>query len=161
MSTSHNTKDGNSTMLTNKRTNRVNDFVKKHISNPRDIDYSSIKRNIIEDIHTKLREAEAIKKAEIVKEAETAREVKPIKKVQLAKEIVREKAKKTPCNSILSAAKWVDSNIVEKYLNNKPTGITDPIWTEYAYERRRRKQIYEWKRREEDVRRWNKIHGNK
>jgi hypothetical protein len=65
--TSHNTKHGNSTMLADKRTNRLHDYVKKHISNPRDIDYSSIKRNIIEDVRTKLREAEAIKKAEIVK----------------------------------------------------------------------------------------------
>jgi hypothetical protein len=55
------------------------------VSNPRDIDYSSIKRRIIEDIKTK------------IKEAETTKETKITKKVKLEQI--------TPCKRMLSASK--------------------------------------------------------
>jgi hypothetical protein len=64
----------NSSKLVNMQTNRV--------SNPRDLDYSSVKRQIMQDVQTK------IKEAEIVKGAETVREAKPVNKVHFAKEIV-------------------------------------------------------------------------
>jgi hypothetical protein len=76
VSTNHNI-NNNSTMPANKRTSLV--------SNPRDIDYSSIKRRIIEDVKTK------------IKEAETTKETKITKKVKLEQI--------TPCKRMLSASK--------------------------------------------------------
>jgi hypothetical protein len=87
----------NSTMLADKRTNRV--------SHPRNLSYSSIRRNIIEDIQTKIKEAEALKEIELVKEAETIKEAKIIEETKVVKEIAREKVKKTPYNRIVSASK--------------------------------------------------------
>jgi hypothetical protein len=97
MSTNHSIKNDNSTKLENMQTNRV--------SNPRNLDYSSVKRQIMQDIQIK------IKEAEIIKEAETIREVKSANKVEFAKEVKTIgkaeviKENKSPCKRILSASK--------------------------------------------------------
>jgi hypothetical protein len=54
--------------------------------------------------------------------------------------------KKTPYNRIVSASKWVNSNLVEKFLN-EPTGNTDPISQEMAEERKHKKRDRESERR--------------
>jgi hypothetical protein len=89
MSTNQNSSSSNSTTLADIRTSRENDFVKKNISNPRDLRYSDIKREIIKDIQTNIKEAEVIKGAETVIKAE----------------VFKEKVKKTPFSRILSASK--------------------------------------------------------
>jgi len=53
---------------------------------------------------------------------------------------------------------WIElKNLVKwstHWIDNKPTGNVDPRWSELAEETIRNRHNYEWKRREEYVRRW-------